>query len=73
MADAMSLGTPILPNGWRATDACSKTSLANSPSVIGVRTRPGATTLTRTPHRAYVAAADRANPSTPALAAAIAS
>ena len=42
-------------------------------SVIGVRTNPGATALTRIPFDAYVAAADNVRPMTPAFAAAIAS
>ncbi len=51
------------------SDAVLPTILADS----GVRTRPGATTLIRTPRGAYVAAAESPRPVTPAFAAAMAS
>ena len=70
---ATSSGAPILPKGCMFLE-CSK---VRSEAVIleanGVSTRPGAMALIRMPLRAYVAALERTSPSTPPLAAAMAS
>lgn len=73
MAEAISSGSPILPSGCIANDAFREESFEVIRSDRGVRVKPGATQFTRMPLFAYVAAAERVKPSTPAFAAAIAS
>ena len=73
MAAAMSAGSPSLPSGCRSREAFLAVSLRVTFSVMGVCTRPGETTLKRSPLDTYEAAAESASPETPAFAAATAS
>ena len=68
-----SWGVPILPRGCIFSLAFNAIGLEVIPAAKGVSIKLGAITLKRRFFFAYVAAADRAKPSTPALAAAIAS
>src|SRR5271166_3478500 len=72
-AAATSAGSPMRPRACMAVEALREASFSVNRAVIGVRTSPGATQFTRMPRGAYVAAAERVRPITPALAAAIAS
>jgi len=73
MASATSDGRAKRRIGIMPLDDSPTAPAARSASVWRVSVSPGATALTRRPEAAWVAAAERVSPSTPALAAAMAS
>mmetsp|Transcript_44622 Transcript_44622/g.74433 ORF Transcript_44622/g.74433 Transcript_44622/m.74433 type:complete len:262 (+) Transcript_44622:143-928(+) len=73
IARATSSASAIRPRACMLVDILSAVSLPVMRAVMGVRVSPGATQFTRMLAPAYVAAADRASPTIPAFAAAMAS
>src|ERR1700712_4354647 len=64
---AKSIGTPLRPIIVRAACAATFAGSANTGSVIGVCTTPGATALQQTPLRDHASACDRVSATGPAL------
>src|SRR6266498_771734 len=64
---AKSFGTPFRPIMVREACAATFVASANTSSVSGVCTTPGATALQHTPRRDHASACERVNATRPAL------